>query len=62
MKKLNFNQKVEIFVNLLIEGENNKRWAALQAHKQHGLNAADSAGGIGSDQAAFQQACEQVGA
>ena len=59
MTKL-YEDRVEIFKNCIIEtmndeGEKNIRAAILLAHK-HGLNAADRAGGIGSDQAAWQEA------
>lgn len=56
-----YEDRVEIFKNCIIEtmsdeGEKDIRAAILLAHKEYGLNAADSEGGIGSDQAAWQEA------
>lgn len=56
---MKYEDKVQVFIQLLHE-KGNKRLAAIAAHKKFGLNAADSAGGISSDEAAFIEACEQV--
>ena len=51
-----YEDKVLAFSECLME-TGSRRSAAILAHKEHGLNAADSEGGISSDQAAFEEAC-----
>ena len=54
MKK-SYTEKVELFKRC-IDATETLRSAAILAHRKHGLNAADCEGGIGSDQAAWQEA------
>ena len=55
-----YEDKVLAFSECLRE-TGNRRAAVIMAHKKHGLNAADSEGGIGSDQTAFEEACAGFG-
>lgn len=54
---MEYKKRVEIFVEC-IRSSNSANQAAAKAHKEHKLNAADSAGGMGSDQAAFREAMD----
>lgn len=54
--KMKYESKVKKFKAAIDKREGDLRAAALLAHKKYGLNAADSSGGLGSDQAAWIEA------
>lgn len=53
---MKYESKVKKFKAAIDKREGDLRAAALLAHKKYGLNAADSSGGLGSDQAAWIEA------
>ena len=53
---MKYETKVQKFKQAIVKAGGDLRQAALLAHKKHKLNAADSEGGLGSDQAAWNEA------